>query len=213
VLGQGDAAMPAFYPASGATDGLAENVINVPVAPMWRKGHHAPKAKVPHGGGGGASSPRAPSGRLEWRAAFAQRVIPALRAFSPEVLLLSSGFDAAEGDVGNCKMDAHEKYQQGVDLTPADFEWMTEQVKQPSPVPLLAHPSAPPLSSHILSRSLVSHASLHPRRSCSPSPRSAAPARWSQSSKAATEIMSSASRRRPGGPSSARRSRRACSRT
>mmetsp|Transcript_7247 Transcript_7247/g.21838 ORF Transcript_7247/g.21838 Transcript_7247/m.21838 type:complete len:350 (-) Transcript_7247:497-1546(-) len=67
-------------------------------------------------------------GRLEWRAAFAQRIIPALRAYSPDLILLSSGFDGGLGDIGNSKLDSAEKYHQGLDLTPADFEWMTEQV-------------------------------------------------------------------------------------
>lgn len=48
-------------------------------------------------------------GRLEWRAAFAQRIIPALRAYGPHLILLSSGFDGGVGDIGNSKLDAAEK--------------------------------------------------------------------------------------------------------
>ena len=103
----GDSAISAFYPASGASDGLFANVINVPIAPIWRR------APAKSGRGTGAQSPRiGGSGRLEWRAAFSQRIIPALRAFSPELLLLSSGFDAAATDVGNSKMDSSQKYHQ-----------------------------------------------------------------------------------------------------
>ena len=66
-----------------------------------------------------ASSPRAGafgSGRVEWRAAFAQRVLPSLRAFCPDLVLISAGFDGAAGDigtsifhpVGTCKMSEAE---------------------------------------------------------------------------------------------------------
>ena len=43
------------------------------------------------------------------------------------MLLLSSGFDGAHMDIGNSKLDCHEKYHHGLDLTPADFEWATQQ--------------------------------------------------------------------------------------
>ena len=59
-----------------------------------------------------ASSPRANafgSGRLEWRAAFAQRIVPSLRAFCPDLILVSAGFDGGAGDIGNSKLDAQEK--------------------------------------------------------------------------------------------------------
>ena len=51
-----------------------------------------------------------------------------LRAFSPDLLLLSSGFDGACGDIGNSKTDDKEKYHQGLDLSAADFAWATEQL-------------------------------------------------------------------------------------
>ena len=57
-----------------------------------------------------------------------QRVLPALRAFGPDLLLLSSGFDGGLGDIGNSKLDDKEKYHQGLDLSAADFEWATEQL-------------------------------------------------------------------------------------
>ena len=124
-----------------------------------------PRAAIGGGLGGGAASPRlCGCGRAEWRAAFASRIVPAVRAFSPDLILLSAGFgarlvnascaeplaadlaaaapsyrshraltprlpspcarpDGACNDIGNSKLDAKEKYHQGLDLTAADFEW------------------------------------------------------------------------------------------
>jgi len=128
----GDAAFGPFYPGGGAADGLRENIVNVPIAPLWRRVGGAPKEKAAASSRGGGASPRTltqhGAGRLEWRAAFAQRIIPALRAFCPELLIVSSGFDGGMGDIGNSKLDANDKYHQGLDLTPQDFEWATEQL-------------------------------------------------------------------------------------
>jgi len=56
---------------------------------MWRRKGHEAATKASSGrAGGAASSPRAGtfgSGRVEWRAAFAQRVLPSLRAFCPDL--------------------------------------------------------------------------------------------------------------------------------
>ena len=68
------------------------------------------------------------TGRAEWRAAFSQRVLPALRAFTPDLLLISAGFDGGCNDVGNSKLDSNEKYHQGLDLKPEDFEWATAEL-------------------------------------------------------------------------------------
>jgi acetoin utilization deacetylase AcuC-like enzyme len=67
------------------------------------------------------------SGRLAFREAITQRLLPALRAFNPQLILLSSGFDAVEGDVGNAKHAKHA--HQGSDLTPADYAWVTARVQ------------------------------------------------------------------------------------
>jgi len=128
----GDANFGQFYPGSGAADSMLHNAINVPVPPMWRRKGPDAAAKASAGrAGSAASSPRASTfgaGRLEWRAAFAQRVLPSLRAFCPDLVLISAGFDGGAGDIGNSKLDAAEKYHQGLDLLPTDFEWATEQL-------------------------------------------------------------------------------------
>ena len=54
-----------------------------------------------------------------YRQAILQKVVPALEAYQPEFLLLSSGFDAAADDpLANMQ------------LTPTDFAWITQQLKQ-----------------------------------------------------------------------------------
>uniref|UniRef100_A0A7S4BCC0 histone deacetylase n=2 Tax=Chrysotila carterae TaxID=13221 RepID=A0A7S4BCC0_CHRCT len=137
---------------------MLDNVVNVPIAPIWRRstaakdkharsnsGTSSGAASIPGvisgvnegsgistGANSGAAAPASRHawgpGRLEWRAAFGQRVVPALRAFSPELMLVSSGFDGGATDIGNSKLDASGKCLQGLDLTPGDFEWATGQL-------------------------------------------------------------------------------------
>jgi acetoin utilization deacetylase AcuC-like enzyme len=63
-----------LYPGTGAANetGIAHNVVNAP---------------LPAG-----------AGRAEWRAAMETRVLPALHAFAPELILVSAGFDAHKAD-------------------------------------------------------------------------------------------------------------------
>lgn len=69
-----------------------------------------------------------PCGRLQYRQAFASRVLPALRACGPDLILLSAGFDGGKRDVGNSRLLCGERYCQGLDLEPSDFSWLTEQL-------------------------------------------------------------------------------------
>lgn len=79
-----------FYPYSGANTS-SPNIINVPL-PAGTTGH-------------------------TYREAFAARVLPALEAHRPELILLSAGFDGHRED----EM-AH------FNLVEADYAWLTEQV-------------------------------------------------------------------------------------
>lgn len=65
------------------------------------------------------------TGKDLYRQAVVQRLLPALRAFNPSLVLISMGFDPAAGDVGNIKSGAVER---GMDLEPVDFEWVTTEV-------------------------------------------------------------------------------------
>ena len=64
------------------------------------------------------NSPLAPGdGGAELRAAFQDRIVPALHAFSPELIIVSAGFDAHERDpLGSLTMTA------------ADFAWVTREL-------------------------------------------------------------------------------------
>ncbi|MDQ7079828.1 MAG: histone deacetylase family protein [Paracoccaceae bacterium] len=82
-----------LYPGSGGADerGAHDNVVNIPLEP----------------GTDGAG----------FRAAFAERALPALTAHEPELLLISAGFDAHRADpLAN------------LELTEDDFAWVTGQV-------------------------------------------------------------------------------------
>lgn len=79
------------YPGSGAVQerGVSGNIVNAPLAPG--------------------------SGGVEFRAAWEGRIIPALDAFKPELLIISAGFDAHEADP-LAQLRLHE----------ADFTWITQ---------------------------------------------------------------------------------------
>ena len=92
-----------FFPGSGAEDDIMHNIINVPIPPMWQNDdNHANKHSTR---GANNKPPTGPlTGREAYRQAIVQRLIPSLRAFNPGLILLSMGFDAASGDVGNSRV-------------------------------------------------------------------------------------------------------------
>ena len=73
---------------------------------------------VERGVGNIFNAPLAPgSGGAEFRAAWAERLLPALRAFKPEFVLISAGFDAHEDDpLAN------------LNLTDEDYAWITREI-------------------------------------------------------------------------------------
>jgi acetoin utilization deacetylase AcuC-like enzyme len=75
----------------------------------------------------GAASAGTSSGRLAYREAIQNRLLPSLRAFNPDLILISAGFDAARGDVGNAR---HERSgeKMGLDLEPEDYAWTTRKI-------------------------------------------------------------------------------------
>ena len=163
-----------FYPGTGATSDLHQNVVNVVVPPMWRAQENVSDAvgsrkRVPKrnrddelDGSGAAltaakakekkekeerenvakeallseslvpAPPRvgdAPAGgREEWMRRLRERVLPALRAFKPDLLIISAGFDAANHDVGNVGVDRRGRRAGGANLTPEDYEEMTNRL-------------------------------------------------------------------------------------
>ena len=82
-----------LYPGTGGAHetGAAGNIVNAPL------GAH--------------------TGGVEMRAAFERRILPAIDAFEPELLMISAGFDAHENDpLANLMWTA------------GDFEWVTERL-------------------------------------------------------------------------------------
>ena len=57
-------------------------------------------------------------GRAEWMKRVRERVLPPLRAFKPDLLIISAGFDAANHDVGNMGVDKTGKRLAGINLQP-----------------------------------------------------------------------------------------------
>jgi len=84
-----------LYPGTGARNetGIGGNVVNAP---------------LPAG-----------AGSAEWRRAMEERVLPALDAFAPELILVSAGFDAHKADP-----------LAQMELETADFAWAGQRLKE-----------------------------------------------------------------------------------
>jgi acetoin utilization deacetylase AcuC-like enzyme len=67
-------------------------------------------------------------GRIAYRRAIQNRLLPSLRAFNPDLILISTGFDAAKGDVGNARHYLGGKQGMGLDLEPEDYAWTTRKI-------------------------------------------------------------------------------------
>ena len=92
-------------------------MLNLPLEPLWvRTSRHS-------FGGKGSSSEPALRGRHGFRSAVTEKLLPRLRTFAPELLLISAGFDCAAGDDGNAQDDV-----EGLDLTDEDFRWVTTRL-------------------------------------------------------------------------------------
>jgi len=110
-----------FYPGTGDASDLPHNVVNVALKPLWRrkvldatKPHWAEKFYLDHWG------------RQEFRRVVEERVLPPLRAFHPDIILISAGFDAAYKDLGNCRF--LQKQLDGFDLQREDFFWVASEI-------------------------------------------------------------------------------------
>ena len=175
-----------FYPGTGAEDDVAHNVINVPIAPLWREKEVVKSISLASNGSLSTTEPRQtrqksrtdaarvssfsdlqaaalkPSGenesvtsdttqssrksqlpstsphypphylmgtgRLAYRRAIQHRLLPALRAFNPDLIIMSTGFDAARGDVGNARHFVGGTEAMGFDLEPEDYAWTARKV-------------------------------------------------------------------------------------
>ena len=68
------------------------------------------------------------TGYKAYRSAIEDVLIPGLKKFNPDLILISSGFDAANHDVGNAKHVAGGKERIGINLMPEDYAWTTEKI-------------------------------------------------------------------------------------
>ena len=112
-----------FYPGSGEKDLLEDNVINVALKPLWRR-----NVRRSSRSSSSSSSRDCKCGRKEWVLQMQQRVIASLRAFNPDLILISAGFDACKDDVGNGKYQPN--YTCGMDLNAEDYVAITQSVMQ-----------------------------------------------------------------------------------
>jgi hypothetical protein len=131
VLDRSDPGFYAFYPGTGRFNFTEANVVNVPIAPLWkavgggdRKGSH--RGGERDGSGPGGVATLAPvQGREAVKRAILERLIPSLRSFGPDIIFISAGFDGAKDDVGNQKRNVR---VYGMNLTSEDFAWITRQI-------------------------------------------------------------------------------------
>jgi len=140
-----------FYPGSGEKGSLLHNHINIPVDPLW-KGSAASRPSSSHQNGCSSGKDtdeedsqqrhnhssrermtrrgdNADAGRHAWRAKVQNILLPAVRAFNPDLILISAGFDGAKYDVGNSQPTLNRTALMGLDLEPLDFEWATQKIQ------------------------------------------------------------------------------------
>lgn len=109
-----------FYPGSGQKDVLEDNVINVALKPLWRR-------NVRRSSRSSRATRDCKCGRNQWNSQVRARVIAPLRAFNPDLILISAGFDACKNDVGNGRYDTGH-YQGGMDLNAHDYASVTRAI-------------------------------------------------------------------------------------
>eukprot|EP00658_Telonema_sp_P-2_P064354 TRINITY_DN5330_c0_g1_i1.p1 TRINITY_DN5330_c0_g1~~TRINITY_DN5330_c0_g1_i1.p1 ORF type:complete len:444 (-),score=77.26 TRINITY_DN5330_c0_g1_i1:302-1633(-) len=119
-----------FYPGSGASDMLRHNVVNCPIKPLWNLRNQYRPTNSAYAK---PRSPQAPgnskTGRSHFRDLVMQRILPSLRAYGPELIIMSTGFDGAERDLGCRRVDADPANAcYGLDLTPQDYAWATDAI-------------------------------------------------------------------------------------
>ena len=127
-----------FYPGTGSRDRMEFNVVNAPLLPLWRRERGNNNINSQYGDKKKGVKRRRTTrhyrraGRSSFRQTITERLVPSLRSFNPELILLSSGFDGARGDVGNNLKSSSSRTNgtSGIDLTPSDFYWATQQIQE-----------------------------------------------------------------------------------
>ena len=74
-----------FYPGSGEHDSIEHNIMNLPISPLWLCQEI-----------NNMSEPPDFFGRISFRTQIVQRLLPALRCFRPDLILISAGYDGCK---------------------------------------------------------------------------------------------------------------------
>lgn len=102
----------------GRADDLRSFVVNEPLNAVWRQQGSKRGDKKEFG------RRVIGSGRAEYREQMTRRLVPCLRAFCPDLVILSVGFNGRSGDAGNPSYEGVD----GLDLVDEDYYWATQQV-------------------------------------------------------------------------------------
>ncbi|GBG27432.1 Ankyrin repeat domain-containing protein 1 [Hondaea fermentalgiana] len=132
-----------FYPGSGQHSDALSNIINAPMMPLWRRRGSRGARPGAQAAQAEPEDPLAPKrgrrnwaqrfyfdhfGRTEFRRIVKERIVPPVRAFQPDLILVSAGFDAGRRDVGNGRFMGH--FCSGFDLQQQDFMWIAGQLSK-----------------------------------------------------------------------------------
>mmetsp|Transcript_32465 Transcript_32465/g.74724 ORF Transcript_32465/g.74724 Transcript_32465/m.74724 type:complete len:184 (+) Transcript_32465:2058-2609(+) len=112
-----------FYPGSGESDSIEFNIVNIPIAPIWRFRNQNNFSDFPK-----SYESDGVTGRHAFKNQIVQRLLPSLRAFNPDLVLVSVGYDAAKYDIGN-KREGNRNGDVGMDLSKDDYFWAVSQLK------------------------------------------------------------------------------------
>jgi hypothetical protein len=119
----------------------------VQVAPLWKEGaasaatNSRARTRTASTSGESPLTSVLPAGRVrvcaggeltrsqaEFRRQIEAKLVPLLRSFGPDLVLISAGFDAGAGDIGCSKLVDGRVAGHGADLLPQDFAWITTQI-------------------------------------------------------------------------------------
>ena len=110
---QADETNPArFYPGTGFASNYASNIYNFPFDPIWVTSNGSTVS----------------SNREKVLHIIKTQIVPLIASFRPDIILMSTGFDGANGDVGNCLHEHGKVSLHGTDLSPQDYGEITKRI-------------------------------------------------------------------------------------
>ncbi|KAK8809550.1 hypothetical protein WA158_000493 [Blastocystis sp. Blastoise] len=105
-----------FYPGTGHDHDMSHNVFNTPLIPLW-----APNRYTDDFG-------EEDRGKTIYRKYIDTRMIPALRTFAPDLIMVSAGFDGGHMDAGNygCLSNSCN----GMNLKSDDYRYILQRIEE-----------------------------------------------------------------------------------